>query len=845
MGFTYNSYYDLTQTKLILANPQKNKIGIISGVTSLKIKPFFASISELSFKLYKESNGVVNKFYDQIVIDRLIEAKSFMWFQIKNVEEKHDENSPIPYKEVVCLSLENQLIRKHVYDINGVLSLYDNSTPDKSIMHIVQNACNWNTGTVDSDLLLKYRTFSIDSEKIYNLLTSNVSKSFDCLFDFNTYTKQINARKLSNVGKLTNIVISDKNVLKQYAKESDSDKIVTKMRIRGATNSDGSIFDCRAVIPSGLDYIINVSYYMDWMSQSLIDALNAYNTKTTNYQSQYTNLISTLKTYQSDLLTLQNQLIDLQSQQKSVNGVCQSIKSLLGRVPLVSDLQYTQYQTALSTYNNLGTQINSKNTEITNKNNQINSVKTSLNNISVDLSMGTNFTQSQLDELDNFLKEGEDYVDESFCSTDVMTETEIIEMKLELLANATNELARISRPQYTIQTTINNLFTIQDNKDQKISYKKLREDFQVGNMITLKFRDDYFIQVRLMSMEFDFDNLSDIQVTFSDKSRLDSELIQLAEILANANRSSTTVSYEKIGWNNASSYTSEFKTFKNGMLNLATNALKTNNNQKPLIDEYGIHMFKLLDDGVSYSPYQAQFQNNQLLFTNDGWNSSIGGIGIFEDSNGVKTMSVFASVIAGNLLMSEKLSISNKSGTYLWNDNGMTASAILSGTTYSVGINPSTPYTIFNIKVGGIDKFYIDSISKKLVMKGAIYAESGEISGDLTVTGTLTGGTISGSSITSASITGGTIEGTTISGVIINGASINSLGGECLFTSVTIQGTQTQTTIFGGFLSAESIEEGGVSLSSKYAPISHSHSQYATDSELSSLESRISALESA
>jgi hypothetical protein len=297
---------------------------------------------------------------------------------------------------------------------------------------------------------------------------------------------------------------------------------------------------------------------------------------------------------------------------------------------------------SLTICDNLIYQIKGKEEEITGRQEVLDEWQTSLNGIAQDLSMSSNFTQEQLDELDAFLVEGDDYIDETYCATDTMTESEILDMKLQLFNNASEELAKKSRPQYTITTTLNNILTIQDGKDAKISYKDQRSKFVTGNMITLKYRDDFIVGIRLMSLELDFNKKSDIPATFSDKSRLDDELTQLAEVLAQSNRSATTVSYEKIGWNNASSYTNEFKTFKNGMLDLAVNALKTNDGQKPLIDEYGIHMYKLSDDGVSFSPYQAQLTNNQLLFTNDAWKSSVGGIGVFTDSTGAKSMSIFA-----------------------------------------------------------------------------------------------------------------------------------------------------------------------------------------------------------
>jgi hypothetical protein len=259
------------------------------------------------------------------------------------------------------------------------------------------------------------------------------------------------------------------------------------MRVIGGQNSDGTQFDIRSV-NFGFDYIVNIDYYLttEWMSQGLIDAWNTYKTKQVNYHSSYTNAINQLKTYNSELLTLNTQLTDLQSNYEAQVDVYSAITTTLGRVPIPSDNLYNQYQTALSSANSYLTQIASKNNEIANKKSQISSVQASLDNISTDLTLEGNFTQAQLVELDSFLLEGDVYEDSSFLATETMSETEIIDMKLELLANATAELARASRPQYTFSTTIANLFTLIDDLDQKISFDVWKSQFVCGNIITFK-----------------------------------------------------------------------------------------------------------------------------------------------------------------------------------------------------------------------------------------------------------------------------------------------------------------------------------------------------------------------
>jgi hypothetical protein len=194
MQFNCNNF-DYKHARLVLAKPYylgaNSKIGLISGVREFKIKPFFNSISEVSFKLYKYYNGIKNKWFDEIVTDKIIYIKNTSYFQVKKIEEKHDVNSKVPYKEITCLTSENELIYKKIQNVNGVFSLYDVSDTEHSLLHIIMNNCGWTVKHIDNSLLGRYRTLSIDSEKIYNFLTGKIAESYQCLFQFDTFDKTI------------------------------------------------------------------------------------------------------------------------------------------------------------------------------------------------------------------------------------------------------------------------------------------------------------------------------------------------------------------------------------------------------------------------------------------------------------------------------------------------------------------------------------------------------------------------------------------------------------------------------------------------------------------------------
>jgi hypothetical protein len=752
MILSKDTYGNLKDSQLFLANPQGNYIGVLNGVKDLKFIVNANSLSELSFNIYEYEDGERNEYYDLILDKRLIELQYIGWFQIQEPLETHDEDSSVMYKNVTCFTIENELINKIVDNIVGVYSLYDVANQDKSLLHIIMKYCNWKVNHIDPELLGKYRNFSIDSSRIYTLLNTDVAESFGCVFQFDTYTKEINAFTIENFGKLTNITISNKNILKQFSKSSNGDNIITKIRVKGAVNSDGTQFDIRAINPDGSTEIIDVSFYKvpfdpitkeGWMTQGLVDALDSYQLAYDSYATQYSTILNTLKQYQGELTVLESELVTIQTNYnnaKLLNG--SYVDGLNGRTPTPSDSVYTLYQQTITDMDTYQAQKNAKQSEIANKKIQINNTTAQLDDISFNLDINSYFTQEQLVELDSFIMQGDDYIDDTFIATDTMTEEEIIESKLELKANAEAFLSKVSRPQFTIETTLNNLYSMIDN-----AYDDWQDDCQVGNLITLFLRDDYWITVRLMSIEFDFNNLSDIKLVFSDKTRMDDKLTQLAEVIGQANRTSSSFSIGKYMYNKAADNISDLVQFRNGIFNATLNRMVSNANEEIEIDEYGLRGRRWLQDQNKYSDKQLWLNSNVMMFSNDGFRTANSAFGLLVTPTGEEIMGINTDYLIGKVVISENLFVENASGNYTINDNGFNASATVGGVVYSAGFNPSVPTEIINVKVNGVNKFYIDTANNRLVFSGHLSAASGTFSGSLSAaTGTFSG-LLSGGSI--------------------------------------------------------------------------------------------------
>ena len=731
MSFSFDYYDNLRQSKIFLANPQKQKkyVGMLSGIENENLSLKFNSLHELTFNIHEYKNGEYTEFYDKIVKMRLIELQYIGWFQIVSAVEKQDGNSKERYKEVKCLSLENELVYKKVYNVSGVYELYNPLERDKSLLSIMLENTGWKVGHIDNDLLVKYRTFDITSDHVYSLLTTVLSKSFECVFTFDTYTRTVNCYELANMGELTNIVVSRQNILKEYIKEDSESSIITKLRVSG-----GDELDIRAVNPTGNNYLINLDYFMseEWgFSQDDINAWNTYKIKVDSVTSNYSSTLSELKTKQSELLTLQTELTDLEGLKSVQDRIVGVSVETHGSVPHPTDSDYTIYQSALSSIALYNTQIANKKADIKLKETEVSSIDGSLSNISEDLDWNNNFTQEQIAQLNLFLTEDQDYEDSTFIVTDETTEVEGIDIRLELMEYADNELVRASQPQYTYNTTTDNLFTICDDKDGIVSYDEWRGQFSLGNLICIKFRSDYNTIARLMQININFDSPEDLGLVFSDKSRLDDSFTQLAEIIASSGKSSSSYSLSKMGYDKAKNQTNKVREFINGSLNATLNAVKNNDNQEVLLDEWGLRGRKWLPDQNKYDDNQLWLNNQNIMISSDGFKSSQTAFGKLTLESGETAYGLIGDVIIGRLLMSEKLFIDNASGNFTINDDGFTASATVGGDTYSVGINPSTPTDIINVKVNGSHLLYLDTNTRRLTLQDASIKASSFIGGSI------------------------------------------------------------------------------------------------------------------
>jgi len=145
------------------------------------------------------------------------------------------------------------------------------------------------------------------------------------------------------------------------------------------------------------------------------------------------------------------------------------------------------------------------------------------------------FTKEEIQAI-NLLYVDKNYSNEYILTTSLDTTVSEVDIQYELLEDAKEQLSIESQPQISFNADIENLLVMSEFKDF---------DFKVGNFVSLEYYDDYYVDMRLISMTFNpCIPEHSLSVSFSNFIKSKSERTDLSNILglAVANGSSSSSS---------------------------------------------------------------------------------------------------------------------------------------------------------------------------------------------------------------------------------------------------------------------------------------------------------------
>ena len=723
---------NLEKPIIYIAKKDKTFLGAVSIYDDLSLTFNLNAYQTASFKIYRDINGNKYEHYDDFQEDRLIMVQGIGWYKIH--AETNIENTGIS-KSITANSLECTLCNKRLidfecntgeilYDDYVKTIFYDPTNPKGSLLHRVLNvAPSWSVGHVDATLANKQRSFDEDDIDIYSFLTGDVSEAFNCLFVFDTFNMTINAYDLDDYGEDTNIYISMDNLAQSMIESIDENSIITCYRVNGG---DGIYIN--EVNPNSTNKIYNFEYYLPEMEESIQNKVKLYNEKYQSLKPQYEEIMKHLGDQIGVIQELETRLPDsldskdwtkygldfLDSKVKSFKNIDEVYCAQGMNKP--NSFNYNLYQQNLEDLNNVTAEYNKRKSEVDSATDVYNSIIAERNAVQSQLDMDKWFTKDEWKTLDSYVVE-ETYSNDNYITTDNTTDTERFYIERQLYDVAWKDLSKKCRPQYQYTSTLSNVLTIPQ-------FKGFLKYFQLGNFIRMATDYDTVIKLRLISFTVDYNDTSKIDVTFSDAIRVHGVCNDVASIISQANSAAMSFQFNKDQYDksvNQSNFVEEMRKYGLDVANIPVK------NQHQSWDETGMWFRQWNEQKNDFDPEQIKIINNQIVFSDDGFQSAKMAIGkIPIDKNGNTVYAVNAEAILGKLFLGEYLTLQNNSGTYKFDDAGFIAK---SGNN-SVRIQPNQSEELFSIYKGNNKQFYVDSDGNVHFM-GDLTGSSGIFSGQL------------------------------------------------------------------------------------------------------------------
>ncbi len=735
MFFSYNAFNEWERPDVILCEISKKRLGVLTAL-NLTMDIRYTNISQVNFTVPSISDEV-GYVYDEVRELRMVEIPNFGWFQIREVNEVSDGIRLV--KECIAYSAECILQNKQVINLEGDYKLWDPLRPNETLLGILLlKVPGWKIGRFDGNLLTRYRSLNISKQNLYALLTNDISKAYECIFVFDYQRYEINVIDISLNQPETSIYLSYDNLIKNSTVKPLTDNIITVLSVKG-----GNI-DIAGVNPNGSDKLYNIDYYKDRMSPELVAAYNAYTNRFNTLQPQFANLMSQYKLRQQELALLQatppQYDVSFTSTQDGTARVTPSISATSGLFQLEAlernleniravriekgNIPYTDVNAIMTT---VKSQITSKKSAITAKEAQITTLNNQLAAITTQLKMENNFTEAQWIELNQYFYE-DYFVDDTFITTDLMSQEEKQNIQQELYDYGVRALTRSAAPRFTFEIDSINFLALPE-------FKVFTDEFRLGSTFTLDL-GNMLVKPLLLEVHINFDDPTDFKLTYSNRTMLDGGF--LLEDYEGSNVSlSNTISFDLVKIESLVRQSDYVTELINGVLDTSRNELISSPDEtRVTIDESGLRTYGVDADTHQDTGYGIWMTGSQIAMSDNFFSSVKLAAGRIRIPSGGYVYGIAGDLLAGRILAGNNLHITNSTNSFKLDETGawlnnanFTITKTQGGITNKIVLDPLEGFSIYK---GNERQAYIDA-NGNLILLGNIRGGSIDINGQFLV----------------------------------------------------------------------------------------------------------------
>lgn len=306
------------------------------------------------------------------------------------------------------------------------------------------------------------------------------------------------------------------------------------------------------------------------------------------------------------------------------------------------------------------------------------------------------------------------YSNDNYIS-DGLNNAELFNRAKEFFEVAENEIYKSSELQYSISATLNNLLAIP-------KFKTLVKSFKTGNWIRVQV-DDKIYKLRLLEYEIDYGDFKNIQVEFSDVTKVKNGITDVQSILSQASSMASSYGYVQRQASQGEKSNSVLNDWVDSGLNATNTKIISTNNQNQVWDKNGILCRQYDPVTETYGVEQLKIINSTIAITDDNWETTKTAIGKYYYTDPItkelkSAYGVNGETVVGKLLIGEQLDIANDNGNLQFGTNGF----VVKNDVNTISMNPNSE-SIFNISN---DSNNIFSLNEKgeLVIVGNITASS-------------------------------------------------------------------------------------------------------------------------
>jgi len=306
------------------------------------------------------------------------------------------------------------------------------------------------------------------------------------------------------------------------------------------------------------------------------------------------------------------------------------------------------------------------------------------------------------------------YQNQNFVS-DGLNNAELFDKATEFFDIANEEIYKSSELQHSITATLKNLLVIP-------KFKVLVDKFQVGNWIRVLI-DKSIYKLRLLSYEINYDDISKLNVEFSNVMKTADGMADQQDIVAKM--VSVTTSYgvtQRQACQGAESNAQIGKWIANGLDATTTKIVNSSKNQT---QEWGSHgmLFREYDSDLElYNDEQLKIVNSTIAITDDNWKTTVTALGKFyytdpSDQTLKTAYGLNSEALVGKIILGENLGVYTSNGKLTFNESGLN---VTNGVN-SVIINPNDDSVIRVLGDGGESLLSFET-GGSLAIKGKIIA---------------------------------------------------------------------------------------------------------------------------